>query len=113
MVNANQVRRLVVLGTGGTIAGRATRANDNVGYVAGQVAVNDLVAMVPALSACPVDVEQVAHGMGLDSRIGPKFLNAGVGYGGSCFPKDDPARPDGGKSAKNSRLYCHRFCLAG
>ena len=34
------------------------------------------------------DVEQVALGMGLDSRIGTKFLNAGVGYGGSCFPKD-------------------------
>jgi UDPglucose 6-dehydrogenase len=34
------------------------------------------------------DVEQVARGMGLDSRIGEKFLNAGVGYGGSCFPKD-------------------------
>ncbi|MBT6401591.1 UDP-glucose/GDP-mannose dehydrogenase family protein [candidate division WWE3 bacterium] len=34
------------------------------------------------------DVQQVANGMGLDSRIGPKFLNAGIGYGGSCFPKD-------------------------
>lgn len=34
------------------------------------------------------DVEYVAKGMGLDSRIGPKFLNAGIGYGGSCFPKD-------------------------
>ncbi len=34
------------------------------------------------------DVEQVARGMGLDSRIGPQFLKAGVGYGGSCFPKD-------------------------
>ncbi len=34
------------------------------------------------------NVEEVAHGMGLDRRIGPRFLNAGVGYGGSCFPKD-------------------------
>lgn len=34
------------------------------------------------------DVEQVALGMGLDSRIGTKFLNAGIGFGGSCFPKD-------------------------
>lgn len=34
------------------------------------------------------DVTKVAEGMGVDSRIGPKFLNAGLGYGGSCFPKD-------------------------
>jgi UDPglucose 6-dehydrogenase len=34
------------------------------------------------------DVKKVAEGMGADSRIGPKFLAAGIGYGGSCFPKD-------------------------
>lgn len=34
------------------------------------------------------DIEEVAYGMGLDSRIGKKFLRAGLGYGGSCFPKD-------------------------
>src|SRR3546814_18625226 len=34
------------------------------------------------------DVQEVARGIGLDNRIGGKFLNAGPGYGGSCFPKD-------------------------
>jgi UDPglucose 6-dehydrogenase len=34
------------------------------------------------------DVQEVARGIGLDNRIGRKFLNAGPGYGGSCFPKD-------------------------
>ena len=34
------------------------------------------------------DVSEVARGMGLDQRIGPSFLRAGIGYGGSCFPKD-------------------------
>ncbi|HEX2467818.1 MAG TPA: UDP-glucose/GDP-mannose dehydrogenase family protein [Solirubrobacterales bacterium] len=34
------------------------------------------------------DVTEVARGMGLDERIGPSFLRAGIGYGGSCFPKD-------------------------
>ncbi|MGC8663895.1 MAG: UDP-glucose dehydrogenase family protein [Thermoplasmata archaeon] len=37
------------------------------------------------------DVEIVAKGMGLDKRIGPLFLKAGIGYGGSCFPKDTQA----------------------
>ncbi len=37
------------------------------------------------------DIKEVARGMGLDNRIGPRFLQAGVGYGGSCFPKDTRA----------------------
>jgi UDPglucose 6-dehydrogenase len=37
------------------------------------------------------DIEEVAHGMGLDHRIGTPFLRAGPGYGGSCFPKDTVA----------------------
>lgn len=38
--------------------------------------------------ATDADVQQVAHAIGTDSRVGPKFLNASVGYGGSCFQKD-------------------------
>jgi len=56
-----QPRRIVILGTGGTIAGRATVAGDNVGYKAGQVPVQDLVAGLPAWADQPVDVEQVAQ----------------------------------------------------
>src|SRR5436189_6144251 len=40
------------------------------------------------------DVQDVAKGIGLDSRIGPKFLQAGPGFGGSCFPKDTSAMAD-------------------
>jgi len=47
--------------------------------------INELADLCERVSA---DVQQVARGIGLDNRIGPKFLNAGPGYGGSCFPKD-------------------------
>ncbi len=44
--------------------------------------------MADICEKCDADVQDVARGMGLDKRIGKKFLNAGPGYGGSCFPKD-------------------------
>ena len=44
--------------------------------------------MAEICEAVGADVEEVAVGMGLDSRIGAAFLHAGVGFGGSCFPKD-------------------------
>ncbi|MDA3854830.1 MAG: UDP-glucose/GDP-mannose dehydrogenase family protein [Candidatus Woesearchaeota archaeon] len=43
------------------------------------------------------DIKAVAKGIGLDNRIGPKFLQAGIGYGGSCFPKDVNALIESGK----------------
>lgn len=47
--------------------------------------INEMADLCEAVGA---DVQQVARGIGLDKRIGSKFLNAGPGYGGSCFPKD-------------------------
>jgi UDPglucose 6-dehydrogenase len=47
--------------------------------------INEIADLCEALGA---DVQHVARGIGLDKRIGNKFLNAGPGYGGSCFPKD-------------------------
>ncbi|SFE92380.1 UDP-glucose dehydrogenase family protein [Alteribacillus iranensis] len=47
--------------------------------------INEIANICDAYDA---DIKAVAEGMGLDNRIGPKFLNAGIGYGGSCFPKD-------------------------
>jgi UDPglucose 6-dehydrogenase len=50
--------------------------------------INEIANVCEATGA---DVTEVARGMGLDQRIGPSFLRAGVGYGGSCFPKDTQA----------------------
>jgi UDPglucose 6-dehydrogenase len=45
-------------------------------------------AVANLAEAVDADIEDIALGMGLDGRIGPRFLRAGLGYGGSCFPKD-------------------------
>ncbi|MBI4915904.1 MAG: UDP-glucose/GDP-mannose dehydrogenase family protein [Acidobacteria bacterium] len=53
--------------------------------------INEVAELCERLGA---DVHHVARGMGLDRRIGPKFLHPGPGYGGSCFPKDTKALTD-------------------
>ncbi len=59
------------------------------GFLAVKISfINETARLCEALGA---DVETVARGMGLDNRIGPKFLHAGPGFGGSCFPKDTRA----------------------
>ena len=45
-------------------------------------------AIANVCEAAGANVQEVAHGIGLDDRIGRRFLNAGIGFGGSCFPKD-------------------------
>jgi len=70
--------------------------------------INEMADLCEAVGA---DVQQVAKGIGLDNRIGGKFLNAGPGYGGSCFPKDTLAlvrtATDFGAPARSS--FCIRL----
>jgi len=55
-------------------------------FLAAKISFINLVSRV--CEAVGADVQKVAEGMGLDRRIDPKFLNAGIGFGGFCFPKD-------------------------
>src|SRR5690606_30945070 len=50
--------------------------------------INELIALCDKVGA---DILSVSRGMGMDSRIAPRFLQPGPGYGGSCFPKDTNA----------------------
>jgi UDPglucose 6-dehydrogenase len=59
------------------------------GFLATKISfINEIARLCEELGA---DVETVSRGMGLDNRIGPKFLQTGPGFGGSCFPKDTRA----------------------
>ena len=62
------------------------------GFLATKISfINECAVLCEKIGA---DVQDVARGIGLDSRIGPKFLQAGPGFGGSCFPKDTSALAD-------------------
>jgi UDPglucose 6-dehydrogenase len=59
------------------------------GFLATKISfINEIAALCERVGA---DVKDVARGIGLDHRIGPEFLHAGPGFGGSCFPKDTKA----------------------
>jgi UDPglucose 6-dehydrogenase len=71
------------------------------GFLATKITfINEIAVVCEQVGA---NVQDVAIGMGLDSRIGPKFLQAGPGFGGSCFPKDTSAMAD------ISRQYGYEF----
>jgi len=59
----------------------------NNAFLAAKVSFINAIASLAELTP-HADVKAIADGIGLDERIGPKFLNAGLGWGGSCFPKD-------------------------
>jgi UDPglucose 6-dehydrogenase len=59
--------------------------------------INEIAALCEEVGG---DVQEVARGIGLDNRIGRKFLNAGPGFGGSCFPKDMLALAESARQAK-------------
>jgi UDPglucose 6-dehydrogenase len=80
-----------IAATGSPILYTARRTSELIKYTANAFLsikitfINEIADLCEAVGA---DVRDVSHGIGLDDRIGARFLNAGPGYGGSCFPKD-------------------------
>jgi UDPglucose 6-dehydrogenase len=79
--SANPARLLVTSAQSSEIIKHASNA-----FLALKISFINAVANLA--EAVDADIEDIAAGIGMDSRIGPKFLRAGLGYGGSCFPKD-------------------------
>ncbi|MFZ0663037.1 MAG: UDP-glucose/GDP-mannose dehydrogenase family protein [Acidobacteriaceae bacterium] len=79
--SANPPRLLTMSTKAAELTKHATNA-----FLAMKISFINAVANI--CDAAGVNVEEVAEGVGMDERIGPKFLRAGIGYGGSCFPKD-------------------------
>ncbi len=65
--------------------------------------INEIAGLCDHIGA---NVDHVRRGIGLDSRIGPAFLNPGIGYGGSCFPKDVQALIDVGRQYRFPMRIC-------
>ena len=75
-------------------------------FLANKIAfVNELARLAEAVGA---DIREVTHGMGTDSRISPKFMYPGPGYGGSCFPKDTKALAVTGREFNSPMLQIER-----
>ena len=82
--NSNKKEKIPILITDSTSSELIKYASN--AYLATKISfINEIANLCERLGA---DILDVTHGMGLDSRIGSKFMKAGIGWGGSCFPKD-------------------------
>lgn len=104
--NGAQVPRLIITSTkSAELIKHASNA-----FLAMKISFINAVASV--CESVGADVHQVCQGIGTDNRIGPRFLNPGIGYGGSCFPKDLKAfREVARESGYDFRLLDEVMCI--
>ena len=91
---AEQVLRVVYAGFDAPIIVTNRKSAEMIKYASNDFLALKISYINEIANLCEIvgaDIQDVAQGMGLDPRIGDKFLNAGIGYGGSCFPKDTKA----------------------